>query len=375
MSHPALKNNFSCLIDGGSLTESGGLPSDSELTSPSGPLRRRRRNPILADGAASDEEPAVGMSDGSSANLMEEPALQRTVSFDDVASLQATPGAPTGLSPAAARLGGRASLDGEVAMDSPTLRMLPSAVLPFREEANGAQTMSARQAPKRTQSELGPETTSAPVTARDPLLFPGQRGPMTPINEISPSMGTPFGGPPPTVAAVATVRRDARAVALPALNAAASVPEEQKWTDFLAAELLPGPSYPTTDVVWGQTERDRVYNALLAVPFQLERLVWLGIALCLDSFLSIFAFLPLRVAGAVATAGLSVLQSGRSGGGARLRGDQLFDMLCAGMFLAVVVFLWHLKAGVIYFWVKELTQEFLKLSVLHTALELGDKVR
>jgi len=44
------------------------------------------------------------------------------------------------------------------------------------------------------------------------------------------------------------------------------------------------------------------------------------------------------------------------------------------MFSIVVAFLWQLKAGAIYFWVKELTQEFLKLSVLHTALELSDKV-
>ena len=32
----------------------------------------------------------------------------------------------------------------------------------------------------------------------------------------------------------------------------------QPFSDYLDAELHPGPSYPTTDVVWGQTERDRV---------------------------------------------------------------------------------------------------------------------
>ena len=54
---------------------------------------------------------------------------------------------------------------------------------------------------------------------------------------------------------------------------------------YLAAELQPGPSYPTADVVWGQTERDRVYNAILAVPYQLERFLFFGCAICLDSFL------------------------------------------------------------------------------------------
>lgn len=59
----------------------------------------------------------------------------------------------------------------------------------------------------------------------------------------------------------------------------------QPFARYLAAELHPGPSYPTADVVWGQTERDRVYNALVAVPYQLERFLLFGVALCLDSFL------------------------------------------------------------------------------------------
>jgi hypothetical protein len=58
----------------------------------------------------------------------------------------------------------------------------------------------------------------------------------------------------------------------------------------------------------------------------------------------------------------------------RVRGDQLFDVLCATMFSVVVAFLWNLRAGSIYFWVKDLTQEFLKISVLQTALELSDKI-
>ena len=59
----------------------------------------------------------------------------------------------------------------------------------------------------------------------------------------------------------------------------------QPFAAYLVAELHPGPSYPTADVVWGQTERDRVYNALVSVPYQLERFLLFGVALCLDSFL------------------------------------------------------------------------------------------
>lgn len=32
----------------------------------------------------------------------------------------------------------------------------------------------------------------------------------------------------------------------------------QPFSEYLEAELHPGPSYPTADIVWGQTERDRV---------------------------------------------------------------------------------------------------------------------
>jgi hypothetical protein len=149
--------------------------------------------------------------------------------------------------------------------------------------------------------------------------------------------------------------------------------------EFLVAELKPSPVYPTTDVVWGQTERDRVYNALISVPYHLERLVVLGNTVCLTSFLSIFTVLPLRVMSAVWT-GIAILlgkvgilsrKSGQSS--RRLRGDQIFDLISIVIFSVLVLFLWNIKAGAIYFWVKELTQEFLKLSVLHTALELSDK--
>ena len=64
----------------------------------------------------------------------------------------------------------------------------------------------------------------------------------------------------------------------------------------------------------------------------------------------------------------------RLAGTRRLRGDQLYDLLGVLIFIGTVFFLWHLNAGTLYFWMKDLTQEFLKLSVLFTALELSDKV-
>jgi hypothetical protein len=59
----------------------------------------------------------------------------------------------------------------------------------------------------------------------------------------------------------------------------------QSFSSYISAELHPGPSYPAPDSVWGQTERQRVYNAIVSVPYQLERFIWLGTVVCLDSFL------------------------------------------------------------------------------------------
>ena len=57
-----------------------------------------------------------------------------------------------------------------------------------------------------------------------------------------------------------------------------------------------------------------------------------------------------------------------------MKGDQLFDIICVGIFACTVLFLKHLNAGAIYFWIKDLTQEFLKLQVIYTAVEMFDKV-
>ena len=173
------------------------------------------------------------------------------------------------------------------------------------------------------------------------------------------------------------------------------VPKNQRkqFREFLAGELIPEPVYHTTDVVWGQSERDRVYNALLYVPYQLERLIGFGNAICLNAFLGVYTMLPLRVFkslwvllcvllsrfGMCSAPNTGVFQGKGSSPkkvskSTTLRGDQIYDLICVSIFVVMVLFLWHIQAGAIYFWVKELTQEFLKLSVLHTALELGDKI-
>ncbi|KXZ44340.1 hypothetical protein GPECTOR_69g433 [Gonium pectorale] len=236
----------------------------------------------------------------------------------------------------------------------------------------------------------------------------------------------------------------------------------QSLAEYVAAETHPAEKLPTADVVWGQTERERVYNFLLHVPYQLERLIWFGSMLLLDSFLGVFTLLPLRCAiallqllgmlrggagsGAVASGGAergggrgrrgaNAASDGRpsstgdgdgatdgpavaaaataaapaaatpatprttiaatastavaGGGGAaaerrpqprlaqqqwRLSGSQLYDMVCLGLLCCATAVLRAVRPGSIYYWLKDITSEFLKMSVLSTAFDMLDKI-
>lgn len=84
---------------------------------------------------------------------------------------------------------------------------------------------------------------------------------------------------------------------------------------------------------------------------------------------AIFTMLPLRLLG-------RVLQLCRPGQPAKagVQGQQLFDAICIAIFAMTFSFLRVVNAGALYFWMKDLTQEFLKLHVIATAVEILDKV-
>lgn len=57
-----------------------------------------------------------------------------------------------------------------------------------------------------------------------------------------------------------------------------------------------------------------------------------------------------------------------------LPGAQLYDLLCVLLMLGAVLVLSRIRPGVLYYWMKDITSEFLKIQVLFTALEICDKV-
>jgi len=56
------------------------------------------------------------------------------------------------------------------------------------------------------------------------------------------------------------------------------------------------------------------------------------------------------------------------------QGDQLYDVICVCIHLAAVALLRRLNAGAMYFWIKDLTHEFLKLSIIYSSVEIMEKV-
>ena len=64
----------------------------------------------------------------------------------------------------------------------------------------------------------------------------------------------------------------------------------------------------------------------------------------------------------------------RKAAGSRLHGSQLFDMLALLVLLAAASTVRLVRPGLIYYWMKDITWEFLKIPVLFSALEIFDKV-
>lgn len=154
----------------------------------------------------------------------------------------------------------------------------------------------------------------------------------------------------------------------PATTAQDTLPDLPSFESYRAAEDQPLEKLPTTDVVWRQTERERVYNFLLYVPYQLERVMLMGSLLCLDSFLGILTTLPWRC--------FSALKAVRSStAGARsFQGSQLFDLLSLALLLLNVAAVRMINPGLVYYWMKDITSQFLKIQVVFSALEIFDKI-
>lgn len=232
-------------------TGSGGIEQEQEMLSPTESLRSPRDLDLLGGAAPAAASPAVG-SCASRPPAGDVPSPFSQPQQQGTSRLQQQQQQPQSR---------------QQEMDAASHRTGAGAT-PLRSSKSDVASLSVQTARSSTRAQR-PGGAAGGTPAGGAGLDGIAEGPS---GRAAPSSGSPM-----AAAAVSAARR-----ASAALAAAAPV---QPFSSYLAAELRPGPSYPTADVVWGQTERDRVYNALVAVPFQLERLLAFGVALCLDSFL------------------------------------------------------------------------------------------
>jgi hypothetical protein len=61
-------------------------------------------------------------------------------------------------------------------------------------------------------------------------------------------------------------------------------------------------------------------------------------------------------------------------GGGRLSGSQLYDLMTLAILVTATAVLRAVRPGSIYYWLKDITSEFLKMSVLSTAFDISDRV-
>ena len=145
---------------------------------------------------------------------------------------------------------------------------------------------------------------------------------------------------------------------------------------FLGGELSPetlSASRGGTNVV-SSLNRSKVYD-LFKVPLNLEKLLGMGYIVCLDSFLALFTFLPLRVVLSVlillkyAIARVLGLHSGR---GRVLSAVLVCDVLRFLLMLSTCWCLIQIDISQIYHYIR--VQSVLKLYVIYNCLEVIDKL-
>ncbi|KAJ3088408.1 hypothetical protein HK102_008824 [Quaeritorhiza haematococci] len=108
-------------------------------------------------------------------------------------------------------------------------------------------------------------------------------------------------------------------------------------------------------------KKERVQN-FLSVPFHLEKLLWFGLVICLDSFLYVFTILPLRVV--IALYELVKYLFSRNG---TMKAAQKCDLMKGALFVMCCYMLQHVDASRVYHSVRG--QAVIKLYVIFNVLE------
>ncbi|XP_019626331.1 PREDICTED: transmembrane anterior posterior transformation protein 1 homolog isoform X2 [Branchiostoma belcheri] len=138
------------------------------------------------------------------------------------------------------------------------------------------------------------------------------------------------------------------------------------WT-YLWAELTRGYLLENEEEKFAE-RRERVYT-FMKIPQVFEKLMFYGFFLCLDAFLFIFTFLPLRVIIAlIRLITMPCLQGKRS----RLEPAQICDLIKAGIIIVCTNILFYVDTSMLYHLVRG--QSIIKLYIIFNMLEVADRL-
>ncbi|XP_035673605.1 transmembrane anterior posterior transformation protein 1 homolog isoform X1 [Branchiostoma floridae] len=138
------------------------------------------------------------------------------------------------------------------------------------------------------------------------------------------------------------------------------------WT-YLWAELTRGYLLENEEEKFAE-RRERVYT-FMKIPQVFEKLMFYGFFLCLDAFLFIFTFLPLRVIIAlIRLITMPCLQGKRS----RLEPAQICDLIKAGIIIVCTNILFYVDTSMLYHVVRG--QSIIKLYIIFNMLEVADRL-
>eukprot|EP01128_Nolandella_sp_AFSM9_P005118 TRINITY_DN242_c0_g1_i2.p1 TRINITY_DN242_c0_g1~~TRINITY_DN242_c0_g1_i2.p1 ORF type:complete len:633 (+),score=142.70 TRINITY_DN242_c0_g1_i2:670-2568(+) len=143
----------------------------------------------------------------------------------------------------------------------------------------------------------------------------------------------------------------------------AAVPHPS-FLQYLWSELTSGYFEDDADDVLIAKEKD-IAN-FLSVPMELERFLLFGFLICLDSFLFLLTFLPVRIVIGTATLTYRLYQ------GKRLRESEAFDLLRGILVFFGFFLLYYLDSSRLYHFIRG--QAIIKLYVIFNILEIFDKL-
>ncbi|GAB2226700.1 hypothetical protein Droror1_Dr00022519 [Drosera rotundifolia] len=134
---------------------------------------------------------------------------------------------------------------------------------------------------------------------------------------------------------------------------------------YFMEEMCHGNSLRSTTTVGNEKERERVYDTIFRLPWRCELLIDVGFFVCMNSFLSLFTIMPVRVL--MTLWRLLIARKAK-----KLSTAELSDLSCLIVLACGVLLLGQTDISLIYHMIRG--QGTIKLYVVYNVLEIFDKL-